>query len=216
MAGTIGYMAPEQVLGEPLDARTDVFQVGAVLYEMLAGVPAFPGSTILERMAAVLFEDPHYDAVERLAPSSGLVDVLQRALARPRGRRYASAAALSRDLGNATQSGAHGAATSALDSPWRDPASAAQELCARAAPRLDRMTKLALDDARDLLERALAIDPQWFGRTGEIGGGLRAADDFHGESRRPCTRTGTCRARAGDRSRTRPSAHVERLRAVSR
>ena len=63
--GTIGYMAPEQLLGEILDARTDVFQVGVVLYEMLAGRPAFTGNSPLERLASVLSDVPDRDALSR-------------------------------------------------------------------------------------------------------------------------------------------------------
>ena len=43
IVGTIGYMSPEQIRNEPLDVRSDLFQVGAVLYEALSGKPAFGG-----------------------------------------------------------------------------------------------------------------------------------------------------------------------------
>ena len=48
MVGTSRYMAPEQILGDPVDARTDVFAAGAVLFEALAGRPAFPGTKVAE------------------------------------------------------------------------------------------------------------------------------------------------------------------------
>jgi serine/threonine protein kinase len=56
--GTIGYMSPEQVRGQPLDARSDLFSLGAVLYEMLAGRRAFQADTAADTMTAILREDP--------------------------------------------------------------------------------------------------------------------------------------------------------------
>jgi serine/threonine protein kinase len=56
--GTIGYMAPEQVRGENVDARCDLFAFGAVLYEMLSGRRAFQRDTAAETMTAILREDP--------------------------------------------------------------------------------------------------------------------------------------------------------------
>jgi hypothetical protein len=56
--GTVGYMAPEQVRGQVADHRSDIFAFGAVFYEMLAGHPAFSGGSAVERMHAVLQNDP--------------------------------------------------------------------------------------------------------------------------------------------------------------
>jgi serine/threonine protein kinase/WD40 repeat protein len=56
--GTVGYMSPEQVRGEALDPRTDIFAFGAVLYEMLTGIRAFKRSSSAETMSAILKEDP--------------------------------------------------------------------------------------------------------------------------------------------------------------
>ncbi|MFN8090885.1 MAG: protein kinase [Vicinamibacteria bacterium] len=56
--GTLGYMSPEQVRGEPVDARSDLFSFGAVLFEMLTGKRAFARSSASDTMAAVLRDDP--------------------------------------------------------------------------------------------------------------------------------------------------------------
>ncbi len=56
--GTVGYMSPEQVRGQTADPRTDIFALGAVLYEMLAGHRAFRGSTPADVMTAILREEP--------------------------------------------------------------------------------------------------------------------------------------------------------------
>jgi eukaryotic-like serine/threonine-protein kinase len=58
VAGTAAYMSPEQAEGKPLDARSDIFSLGAVLYEMLAGSRAFGGTTTLRVLNAVLSDDP--------------------------------------------------------------------------------------------------------------------------------------------------------------
>jgi serine/threonine-protein kinase len=92
--GSIGYMAPEQLRCESADVRSDLFAVGAVLYEMLAGRPAFPGNSPAQRIAATLFGDP----APLPAECSRAQGVVLRSLARPRDQRYASAAEFLRDL----------------------------------------------------------------------------------------------------------------------
>jgi len=56
--GTVGYMAPEQVRGQVVDARADVFSFGAVLFEMVSGQPAFQRETAADSMTAILTQDP--------------------------------------------------------------------------------------------------------------------------------------------------------------
>ena len=101
ITGTLGYMAPEQLRREALDARTDVFQVGAVMYELLTGSPAFPGSTPLERIAAVMLREPDFGVPTVAALPVGIRQVLQRALSRDPERRYPTAAAFLADLEDA-------------------------------------------------------------------------------------------------------------------
>ena len=58
MMGTLGYMAPEQLRGEPCGPASDIFALGAVLYEMLAGRRAFEGGSAQETLSAILRDDP--------------------------------------------------------------------------------------------------------------------------------------------------------------
>ena len=96
IAGTIGYMSPEQILSEPLDVRSDVFQVGVVLYEMLTGQPAFPGASAVARLAAVLSKTPPRIAVPGVPP--GLAAMVERAMSRTPDDRYPDAASMLREL----------------------------------------------------------------------------------------------------------------------
>jgi serine/threonine protein kinase len=75
--GTVGYMSPEQVRGLPSDHRSDIFTLGAILYEMLAGRRAFAGATPADTSSAILNQDPpEMESAERDVPPS--VEVLIR------------------------------------------------------------------------------------------------------------------------------------------
>lgn len=96
LLGTVGYGAPEQLQGAGVDARADIFAVGAILYEMVCGRPAFPGATATERLASILTRDPAPLSGPGLPP--GLNAILRRALARDRERRHRSASTLLADV----------------------------------------------------------------------------------------------------------------------
>jgi serine/threonine protein kinase/tetratricopeptide (TPR) repeat protein len=87
--GTPRYMAPEQALGEPVDARCDLFATGAILFEMLTGRPAFGGKTIIDVLHATIHEQP---PALTGSPSIAAVDrVIRRALAKSPHDRFTSA-----------------------------------------------------------------------------------------------------------------------------
>jgi serine/threonine protein kinase len=88
--GTLNYMAPEQVRGEPVDIRTDIFAFGVLLYEMLAGRPPFSGATGVETMTAILRAEPPELPVATAVPAT-LSLILQRCLAKEPESRFRSA-----------------------------------------------------------------------------------------------------------------------------
>ena len=102
MLGTVKYLAPEQVEGNPVDARTDVYALGAVLYECLCGVPPFAGETPTATALARLSQDPPVPSVRTPGVDPALDTVLRRALARDPAHRHPSAADLRAALLNAS------------------------------------------------------------------------------------------------------------------
>ncbi|HYP06893.1 MAG TPA: serine/threonine-protein kinase, partial [Bryobacteraceae bacterium] len=94
IVGTAAYMAPEQALGKPVDPRTDIFSLGAVLYEMLTGRRAFEGDSAISTLTAVLRDEPtDICVINREAPQA-LAEVVYRCLRKQPEDRYASAAEL--------------------------------------------------------------------------------------------------------------------------
>jgi serine/threonine-protein kinase len=89
--GTLGYMSPEQLRGQAADHRSDIFSLGAILYEMLAGRRAFLGSTPVDTISAILKEDPPEltGTVEGLSP--GLERIARRCLEKNPDARFQSA-----------------------------------------------------------------------------------------------------------------------------
>ena len=96
--GTVGYMSPEQLRGEPLDARTDLFSFGLVLYEMATGRPAFSGSTSAVVSAAILNEAPRAPRMLRPDLPAALEQLLYNALEKGRDVRCQTASELRANL----------------------------------------------------------------------------------------------------------------------
>ncbi|MEA3005021.1 MAG: eukaryotic-like serine/threonine-protein kinase, partial [Acidobacteriaceae bacterium] len=96
--GTVAYMSPEQARGTPLDARTDLFSLGTVIYEMATGKPPFGGGSTADVFAALLREDP--PAVSKVNPAmpKQLDPIVAKLLAKDPAQRYATAEQLQEDL----------------------------------------------------------------------------------------------------------------------
>jgi serine/threonine-protein kinase len=99
IAGTPEYLSPEQAAGvEKLDARSDVFSLGAVLYELLAGAPPFRGGTLAELLRSIREDDPALPRRRDPAVPKALQDICLKALDKDLARRYPSAREMADDL----------------------------------------------------------------------------------------------------------------------
>ncbi|MCL6474680.1 MAG: serine/threonine protein kinase [Firmicutes bacterium] len=107
MVGSPAYMSPEQIVGDEIDGRSDVFSLGVTTYELLTGSKPFDASTITAVMHKIIYEQPA--PAEELSPA--VERVLRRAMEKEPAKRYQSARAFAEDLGLAMlTSGAQGEA----------------------------------------------------------------------------------------------------------
>jgi serine/threonine protein kinase len=96
IVGTPYYMSPEQARGEPVDARTDIFSVGVVLFEMLSGTRPFGGQSTVDVLHRVIHEQP--PALTGSPGIAALDRIVRKALAKSRDDRYQTAAAMADDI----------------------------------------------------------------------------------------------------------------------
>jgi tRNA A-37 threonylcarbamoyl transferase component Bud32 len=98
LKGKVAYMPPEQLRGDPLDRRADVFALGVVLYEMIAGRRPWEGDSDVSLIGQIMTEEPKPLSALRPDAPAGLTAVLDRALAKEREARYSSCHDLQADL----------------------------------------------------------------------------------------------------------------------
>src|SRR5262249_42764029 len=100
--GTLRYLSPEQARAHEVDARSDIFSLGAVLYEMIAGEPLFAGETTADIIAAIINKEPEPLAGFMRVPSLGgraeMDRIARKALRKDREERYQSASDMLSDL----------------------------------------------------------------------------------------------------------------------
>ena len=161
LLGSPQYMAPEQVAGQAIDGRADIFSLGVVLYEMLTGVKPFDAADLTQLLFWVV-NLPHKPPSERNASLPSVIDyVIARALKKEPNERYATAAELAHDLRDCIpqMSGAAGTTrlgdTAPLSATVPEAATrriaVAERLELRASPRFD---------SRAALERLPVLDPE--------------------------------------------------------
>src|SRR5580700_4664689 len=89
--GTVAYMSPEQLRGKPVDPRSDIFSIGAILYEMLTGRRAFRGETEVDTITAILREDPPEINLEQSGVPESFQQVVRHCLEKEPENRFQSA-----------------------------------------------------------------------------------------------------------------------------
>ncbi len=152
VVGTAAYMSPEQAQGRPVDARSDIFSLGVVLYEMATGVRPFVGDSVVAVMSAIVRDTPPSPSdVNRSVPVE-LDRAITRCLAKEPDRRYQTATDLRNDLEDLQRQVASGKAPSvARGSGWRR----------RAAAMLQPRRRLAAVAAVILVAAAAAAAVYW-------------------------------------------------------
>ncbi|HVG29359.1 MAG TPA: protein kinase [Pyrinomonadaceae bacterium] len=178
--GTVHYMSPEQTRAEQLDARSDIFSLGCVLYEAATGKLPFRGTTMLSVMHAITSSEPRPPSGLRADLPVEFDLIVERALAKDKERRYASASELADALKLLGSTSAAG-----LNCPAEQPNSTAAddaggEAVVGRAPEMEKLD--------ELLRRAIEGSGRVAFVTGEPGIGKSAlVGEFLRRARRQCT-----------------------------
>jgi serine/threonine protein kinase/Flp pilus assembly protein TadD len=166
LVGTVPYMAPEQLFGQPIDLRTDVFSFGAVLYEMVTGFAPFSGRVATAIADAILHQAPVPPRRARPGLSAGLEAVILRCLEKRAADRYPSAAEVAADLRRLAEGGALETARRSPASRPRDPGppqvssnAVAREAYALGRRQWNKRTREGLERAIQHFEQAIDADP---------------------------------------------------------
>jgi eukaryotic-like serine/threonine-protein kinase len=110
VVGTVGYMSPEQARGRPTDGRSDLFSLGAILYEVLSGKRAFRGDSTADTISAILHHDPPEVSSQNASVPPGLNRIVQHCLEKSPEERFQSARDVAFDLESVNASSDHVAA----------------------------------------------------------------------------------------------------------
>jgi serine/threonine protein kinase/tetratricopeptide (TPR) repeat protein len=161
LIGTVGYMSPEQVRGQPLDGGSDIFNLGAVLYEMITGTRPFPGDTPGDVIVSILEREP--DPLRALATDVPVQveQIVVRALAKDRKQRYPTAADLQADLkklGSSLEAIHHKTAAQPAANPteaWRRQATVVCSNLSGYAAIVEQLTPLELEEVGGLIRAAV-------------------------------------------------------------
>ena len=120
--GTVAYMSPEQAKGAVVDSRTDIWSLGAILYEMLAGQPPFQGTSNFDTVARIIHSEPPSLSVDGKHIPPAMQRIVSKALTKDLNQRYQNANHLTRDLQNVVrQSPGSSGRLDTADVPHGDP-----------------------------------------------------------------------------------------------